>query len=90
MPRYKLTYKGSARRDLERLPRKLVDAITAFCEGALIENPQRVGKPLSGKYEGMHSAVRGSYRIIYEIHEHEVHVYVAYVAHRAVAYRSSR
>ena len=88
MARYKLTYKPSASRDLQRLPRKIVDAVVAFCEGPLLDNPQRVGKPLTGKYSGMHSAVRGSYRLIYKIHDQEVHVFVAYVAHRAVAYSS--
>lgn len=90
MARYKLTYKPSASRDLQRLPRKIVDAVVAFCEGPLLDNPQRVGKPLINEYAGMHAARRGAYRIIYEIHEHEVHVYVAYVEHRAAVYRSSR
>lgn len=90
MTRYKLIYKPSAIRDLQKLPRKIVDAVTAFCEGPLLENPHRVGKPLVNKYEGFHTAKRGSYRIVYEIHEQEVVVYVAFVEHRADVYRPSR
>jgi len=53
----------------------------------LLDNPYRVGKPLINKYAGFHTAKRGSYRIVYEIHEEEVVVYVAFVGSRADVYR---
>ncbi len=87
MTRYKLIYKPSAIRDLQKLPRKIVDAVISFCEGPLLDNPYRVGKPLINKYAGFHTAKRGSYRIVYEIREEEVVVYVAFVGSRADVYR---
>jgi mRNA-degrading endonuclease RelE of RelBE toxin-antitoxin system len=47
--------------------------------GALAAEPWRVGKPLHEPYEGLHVAGRGTYRIVYKIHEDK---------HRADAYRT--
>jgi len=37
--------------------------------GPIAENPNRLGKPLVGGLEGLWSARRGDYRIIYEVFE---------------------
>jgi mRNA-degrading endonuclease RelE of RelBE toxin-antitoxin system len=90
MAKYKLVYAPSARKDMSKLPRKIADAVASFCEGPLVENHQRVGKPLLRNYEGLYSAKRGSYRVIYRIENEKVIVTVAYVEHRADVYRPSR
>ena len=77
----------SAHRDLNRLPEAVAAAAVEFIFGALAENPYRVGKPLLGELEGLHSARRGQYRIIYEIEDATVTVTIIRVAHRADAYR---
>ena len=38
------------------LPESVAAAVIEFLTGALIENPQRVGKPLRGDLAGIHSA----------------------------------
>jgi len=84
---YEIRLTGSARRDLTRLPDRVLHAVLAFLDGPLAENPHRVGKPLAGDLHGLHSARRGSFRIMYEIRDDEVLVMVVRIAHRAEAYR---
>lgn len=50
-------------------------------------NPQRAGKPLRGELEGLYSARRGDFRVIYEIIESERVVVVHRAAHRGDVYR---
>jgi len=50
-------------------------------------NPHRAGKPLRGELEGLHSARRDDYRVIYEILEDEQVVLIHRAAHRADVYR---
>lgn len=57
-----------------------------FLTGALIENPQRVGKPLRGDLAGIHSARRGTYRVLYRINEHAREVLVLRIEHRRDVY----
>jgi mRNA interferase RelE/StbE len=69
-------------RHLNRLPEKLRAAALAAILGPIAENPQRLGKPLLGELEGLHSARRGDYRIIYEVFEDEKVVLIHRVQHR--------
>jgi mRNA-degrading endonuclease RelE of RelBE toxin-antitoxin system len=75
----------TARRALTRLPEKAATAAVEFIYGPLAEIPQRVGKPLRFELEGLHSARRGDFRIIYRIAEV---VTVVAIEHRADAYRT--
>ena len=87
LTKYEIVFSPSAKLDLQqRLPLKVVDTIISFIYGALAENPQRVGKPLDGPFKGAYSARRGDYRIIYEIREREILVFVTKIQHRAKAY----
>jgi mRNA-degrading endonuclease RelE of RelBE toxin-antitoxin system len=78
---------GTARRDLRSVPPRIVPAIVEFLYGDLAHNPRRVGKPLQRELEGLHSARRGPYRIIYEIQDERLLVLVIHVDHRADVYR---
>ena len=78
---------AAARRDLEsRLPAGVAAAAWEFIRGPLLENPHRVGKPLSNERDGLWAARRGQYRVIYRILEDVVVVEVVRVAHRADIY----
>jgi mRNA-degrading endonuclease RelE of RelBE toxin-antitoxin system len=83
---YRIEFTGAARKDIERLPTGVAWAVVEFCEGPLAENPYRVGKPLTRELAGLYSARRGSYRIVYAIHEDEVVVEVVYIRGRPPAY----
>ena len=49
-----------------------------------------MGKPLHGPYEGLHTARRGTYRVIYKIDEGEHTIEIRTIRHRADAYQSNR
>ena len=55
--------------------------------GLIAENPRQAGKPLLWDFEGLFSARRGDYRIIYEILDSENIVLIHRVDHRRSAYR---
>jgi len=74
-------------RSLERLPHKVAVAIVEFITGALTENPHRLSKPLTAQLDGLRSARRGDYRVLFALDEHERVVLVVRVAHRADVYR---
>jgi mRNA interferase RelE/StbE len=82
-----VTWTATATRALQRLPEKVATAAVEFIYGSLAENPQRVGKPLRFELEGLHSARRGGYRVVYEIDEPEATVTIIAIQHRADVYR---
>ena len=85
---YELRVTGPVQRQLERLPQGTAAAIVEFMVTALIENPHRVGGALQRELVGLHSARRGAYRVIYEIHD-ELHVVIVLrVDHRSRVYRT--
>jgi mRNA-degrading endonuclease RelE of RelBE toxin-antitoxin system len=63
-------------------------AVAEFLTGPLLDNPQRVGKPLVGELRGYHSARRGAYRVIYRIADTARVVHVVRIDHRADIYRT--
>lgn len=84
---YQVTLSHQARRALnEDLPVAAAFACAEFLKGPLSANPHRVGKQLRGPLEGLFSARRGEFRIIYSIHEDTVVVHVVNIRHRRDAY----
>jgi len=69
-------------RHLNRLPAKVREASLAAIFGPIAENPRRLGKPLLGELEGLHSARRGDYCILYEIHDEQMVVLIHRIQHR--------
>jgi mRNA interferase RelE/StbE len=91
---YALSLAPSARRVLAQgpprgLPLAVAAAVTEFLTGALLDNPNRVGKPLARELSGYHSARRGAYRVIYRIDDTERVVPVVRIDHRADVYHTS-
>jgi mRNA interferase RelE/StbE len=90
---YALSLAPSARRLLVEapprgLPVAVAAAVTEFLTGALLDNPNRVGKPLARELAGYHSARRGAYRVVYRIDELAKTVHVVRIDHRADVYRT--
>lgn len=77
-------------RHLRKLPEKVRGAVVESIFGAIAENPHRAGKPLRGELEGLFSARRGDYRVIYEIDEASKTVHVIRAQHRRIVYRPRR
>ena len=89
---YALSLAPSARRVLAEgpprgLPLAVASAVTEFLTGALLDNPHRVGKPLKLGLDGLHSARRGDYRVIYRIDDQHHRVDVVAIEHRSDIYR---
>jgi mRNA-degrading endonuclease RelE of RelBE toxin-antitoxin system len=74
-------------RHLHRLPEKVRAAALESILEPIADNPERLGKPLLGELEGLRSARRGDYRIIYEIFEDAQIVLIHRVQHRRDVYR---
>jgi mRNA interferase RelE/StbE len=84
---YELRVAGPAARQLDQLPAKVATAIVEFMLGALLDDPHRIGGALQRELEGLRSARRGTYRVVYEIHERASTVIVLRIDHRSTVYR---
>lgn len=84
--RWTVVVAGFAARDLDRLPERVLHAVIALFS-ALAESPARLGKPLAFELEGLFSARRGPYRVIYELDAERRVVTVVAVGHRSDVYR---
>ena len=71
----------------ERLPEPVAAAVIEFLAGPLLENPQRVGRELRRELEGVWSARRGTYRVLYRINDERQEVIVERIEHRSQSYR---
>lgn len=88
MPRrFTPVFAGTAKRQLAVLPEKAATAAIEFIFGDLADNPHRVGRALRGPLRDKHKATRGTYRIIYVIHEDAAEVEIQDIVLRSDAYR---
>jgi mRNA interferase RelE/StbE len=84
---YTIGWTAASRRALARLPEKVATAAVEFAYGSLAESLHRVGKPLRLGLEGLHSARRGDYRVIYRIDDDGRIITIMAVEHRSDIYR---
>jgi mRNA interferase RelE/StbE len=84
---YTVRFTATARRDLHKLPPRVLAAVVEFAFGDLSREPKRVGKPLHRELAGMFSARRGPYRLLYRIDDDNETVSILRVDHRADVYR---
>ena len=87
-PPWRVVPNATARRSLRRLPAKAAAAIVEFIDGPLRQNPERLGKELRGELEGLRSARRGEYRVLYRLDDSERTIEVVFISHRRDAYRT--
>ena len=84
---YELVVAGPAARAIaEELPEAVAAAVIDFITGSLIDNPRRVGRELRNELAGIHSARRGTFRVLYRIDEDRHEVIVLRVDHRRDVY----
>lgn len=72
----------------EKLPQAVAAAVLELITGPLLKNPQRIGVELRNELEGLWSARRGTYRVVYRIDDVNRTVEVVRVGHRRDVYRS--
>ena len=88
---FAIAWTATARRALVKLPEnaatKSATAVVEFLYGSLAASPHGVGQPLKLSLEGLHSARRGDYRVIYRIDDQQRLVTVIAIEHRFDVYR---
>jgi len=80
------SFADSAWRDLDRLPQKIAQAIVEFAVYTLPDNPLRMSKPLLDDFDGLQSARRGDYRVLFYLEDPD-RLIVVRARHRRDAYR---
>ena len=86
--RYEIVAAGPAATTIaEQLPEPVAAAVIELIAGPMLDNPRRVGVGLRDDLEGLWSARRGTYRVLYGIDDTRREVVVLRVAHRRDAYR---
>jgi mRNA interferase RelE/StbE len=84
---FAIAWTTASRRALTRLPEKVATAVVELLYGSLAASPYRVGTPLKLGLEGLYSARRGDYRVIYRIDDQRRLVTVIAIEHRSDIYR---
>ena len=85
MAKYKIYFRGSARKDLGILPKKKLQKVLHLIE-ALSENPRPLGsEKLTG--EERYRIRQGRYRISYSIQDEEFTAWIVKIGHREDVYR---
>ncbi len=84
---YEIEITAEGLRHLTKLPEEVRHAALGSIFGPIADNLNRLSRPLVGELEGLWSARRGDYRIIYEIFEDDQIVLIHRVQHRRHAHR---
>lgn len=84
---FAIAWTSASRKALTRLPGKVATAVVECLYGSLAAEPYRVGKPLKLGLDGLDSARRGDYGVIYRINDPQRRVTVVAIEHRSDAYR---
>jgi mRNA interferase RelE/StbE len=88
---YTVVLSSAAKRAIERdLPEAVAAAVVDFLFGRLAADPYRVGRLLRLDLEGLWSARRDQYRVIYSLHDDQALVRVVRVSYRADVYPPER
>ncbi|GHU14488.1 hypothetical protein FACS189449_11240 [Alphaproteobacteria bacterium] len=83
---YRIKFRDSAVEELEKIPRNIQETIVKAIDNRTAIDPYGFGKSLKGKWKGCYRLRVGSYRIIYEIIEKEVIVFVIKIGIRGDVY----
>lgn len=79
-------FADGAIRGLDRLPLKIAQAVVEFVTYTLPTNSLRMSKPLQGEFDGLRSARRGDYRVLFLVDDVTSTLLVVRIAHRRDAY----
>lgn len=84
---WKVEYKQGVLKDVARMDKTVQRRLKAFVEEiASLENPRRKGKAKQGG-EGLWLYRMGDYRVIAEIRDKTITIYVVHAGHRRDVYR---
>lgn len=79
-----IEFSGTSLRALKKLDRQVARQITAYLRDVVsLDDPRAGGKGLTGNLAGLWQYRVGNYRVICEIHDEIVTIYVIDVPHRS-------
>lgn len=84
---WKVEVTSPALKGFRRLPEKAAAAIIEFVTRALADNPRRLSKPLTNELQGLRTARRGDYRVLFTLDVEEHTLYVHRIEHRSDMYK---
>jgi mRNA-degrading endonuclease RelE of RelBE toxin-antitoxin system len=85
---YTVVWSAPARRSIGTLAEKTATAVVEYIYLVVAENPHRAGHELHFELEGMYSARRGDFRVIYVIDDEATTIRVVAIGHRSDIYRA--
>jgi mRNA interferase RelE/StbE len=83
---YRVFWTKSAQKGLKKLDFPTVEKLVYKVENYLIKNPRKFGKILKSQYKGCYRYRMGDFRVIYQIREKELIIWVLRVGHRKEIY----
>lgn len=84
---YRIRWSKRAQDNLAKLDKKVASRIIKKVEQTLAQAPRDLGEGLQGKqFKGFYKYRIGDWRVVYEIQEQELIVYVLKVGHRSEVY----
>ena len=83
---YKVVYLDQVEEDLKKLDKSTTKKILTRIETYLAREPQRLGKPLKGEFQGHWRYRWGDYRVIYKLAEREILILILRIGHRKDIY----
>ena len=86
-PRYIVEYARDVEKDLRKIPKTIRDRIRKAIEEKLIFNPRDYGENLTGDWKGFRRIRIGDYRVIYDIIDDKLIIFVIKIDHRKDIYR---
>ncbi len=83
---HKVVWKDKASKQLAKIDRTMAKKIKDKVKSYLAQDPVNRGEPLSYEYQGLYRYRFSDYRVIYEVKEKELLIFVVKVAHRKEVY----
>ena len=84
---WKIVYKRSVQKDLEKIPKKIKSLIKRTIEERLQVNPVQFGTSLKQNLKGLMKLRVGNYRIIYSVEKETIIIFVIKIGHRKEVYK---
>jgi len=84
---YSVVWHERALDDLKALDKTIAGKIVDRIKIHLVQDPERLGKPLKGVLKGLFRYRWGDYRIIYTLEKADARISVLFIGHRKNVYR---
>ncbi|EAL2460484.1 type II toxin-antitoxin system RelE/ParE family toxin [Campylobacter lari] len=86
---YEIKFSSNAKKSIEKLDQQVARIIKSWIIKNLIEsdNPKKIAKELKGNLKGIYRFRVGNYRMLAEINDNELFVFVFEIGHRREIYK---